>query len=256
MKRFGRMLMLIFLACPVLAREYLDESMALKIGVKVWYNESGGKVAGLTSWVKGESFASMGIGHFIWYPKNVTPEHGESFAKLLRYLDKHGINLPDWLREKQGHYCPWSDRDTFRKQAKSDKMNTLRILLVETIPLQAQYMVLRLAETIPSILNQIPSSEREAASVKFNQLMTTPKGVFALVDYLNFKGGGLGNKHHDWGLLQVMRQMLKAPENLSSIEAFVWAADVVLARRVLHAAQDSHQKEWLNGWHHRVYSYL
>ncbi|MEA3211856.1 MAG: hypothetical protein QOE70_4913 [Chthoniobacter sp.] len=37
-----------------------------EIGRRVWQNECGGTREGLTSWNADESFASLGIGHFIW----------------------------------------------------------------------------------------------------------------------------------------------------------------------------------------------
>ena len=37
-------------------------------GMKIWQNESGATVSGLTHWNEGEEFPSLGIGHFIWYP--------------------------------------------------------------------------------------------------------------------------------------------------------------------------------------------
>ena len=40
-----------------------------RIGKRIWQNECGGTADGLTSWNAGENFASLGIGHFIWYPK-------------------------------------------------------------------------------------------------------------------------------------------------------------------------------------------
>lgn len=40
---------------------------ANKIGEKIWKNECAGSIEGLTNWKKGENFASLGIGHFIWY---------------------------------------------------------------------------------------------------------------------------------------------------------------------------------------------
>ncbi len=43
-----------------------------RIGHLIWKNECGGAIEGLTYWVKGEPCASLGIGHFIWYPKNAT----------------------------------------------------------------------------------------------------------------------------------------------------------------------------------------
>ena len=57
----------------------LLQSDALKIGKKIWQNECNGTVAGLTSWNEGENFASLGIGHFIWYPKGQRGPFDESF---------------------------------------------------------------------------------------------------------------------------------------------------------------------------------
>jgi hypothetical protein len=55
---------------PEMAQAFaLSHSDALKVGKRVWQNECGGTISGLTSWNQGEDFASLGIGHFIWYPK-------------------------------------------------------------------------------------------------------------------------------------------------------------------------------------------
>jgi hypothetical protein len=53
------------------ARAAIDISPAdaQRIGKRIWRNECGGTISGLTSWNAGENFASLGIGHFIWYPK-------------------------------------------------------------------------------------------------------------------------------------------------------------------------------------------
>src|SRR5207247_9165805 len=39
----------------------------MRIGKRVWQNECNGTVSGLTAWNEGEDYASLGIGHFIWY---------------------------------------------------------------------------------------------------------------------------------------------------------------------------------------------
>jgi hypothetical protein len=44
----------------------LSESQKMAIGKKIWQNECGGTVDGLTTWNVGEEFPSLGIGHFIW----------------------------------------------------------------------------------------------------------------------------------------------------------------------------------------------
>ena len=41
------------------------EPEAKEIGRRIWMNECGGTIEGLTSWNKGEYFASLGLGHFI-----------------------------------------------------------------------------------------------------------------------------------------------------------------------------------------------
>jgi hypothetical protein len=50
--------------------EILTQEQAQTIGRQIWKNECGGTQEGLTSWNKGEEFPSLGIGHFIWYPKD------------------------------------------------------------------------------------------------------------------------------------------------------------------------------------------
>src|SRR5262249_34516535 len=68
----------------------ISQADALRIGHKVWQNECNGSVAGLTSWNEGENFASLGIGHFIWYPKNVHGPFEESFPKLVSFISQRG----------------------------------------------------------------------------------------------------------------------------------------------------------------------
>src|SRR5438552_18973326 len=60
----------------------LSHAEALRIGKRIWQNECNGTVAGLTSWNTGEDFASLGIGHFIWYPEGRRGPFEESFSKL------------------------------------------------------------------------------------------------------------------------------------------------------------------------------
>ena len=80
-----------------LAAISLTRSEALAIGKKIWQNECNGTIAGLTSWNEGENFASMGIGHFIWYPKGQRGPFEESFPKLVSFIAKRGAKLPRLL---------------------------------------------------------------------------------------------------------------------------------------------------------------
>src|ERR1700687_5714085 len=80
--------------CCVAAEELrapvnLSKAEALRIGKKIWQNKCDGTIAGLTSWNEGKNFASLGIGHFIWYPEGVRGPFEESFPKFLSFARDH-----------------------------------------------------------------------------------------------------------------------------------------------------------------------
>src|SRR5262249_43273836 len=85
---------MIVLLPKMVAAIALSHSDALKIGKRVWQNECNGTISGLTAWNKGEDFASLGIGHFIWYPKGRRGPFEESFPKLVIFVSKRGAKLP------------------------------------------------------------------------------------------------------------------------------------------------------------------
>ncbi len=86
---------------------------ANQIGGKIWKNECASTIEGLTSWNKGENFASLGIGHFIWYSVGKKEQFDETFPALLKFLQKEGTILPDWLRVSSE--CPWNSSEEFIK---------------------------------------------------------------------------------------------------------------------------------------------
>ncbi len=262
-------LLLLFYSVPSHGTENIDPrvlvispQLALPIGIKIWFNESGGEVMGLTHWNEGEDFASLGIGHFIWHPypsRHATFNSG--FPNLLRYIKYRGINIPYWLRERNGLYCPWSSRKEFMNAQHSHKMAELRVFLQKTIPIQAEYMTRHLQEILPDLLESTPIQERWFIHEKFYSLARTPAGIYALVDYLNFKGSGVGNNtlynyKHGSGLLQVLRGMKYAPPNYSPLRAYVWSAKNALIRRVEHSSSSQHTERWLAGWFNRLNTYL
>ena len=74
----------------------LSDADLESIGRRVWKNECGETREGLTSWNEGEAFASLGIGHFIWYPAGRPGPFEESFPPLVQYLGEHGQTVPGW----------------------------------------------------------------------------------------------------------------------------------------------------------------
>src|SRR5512134_3170547 len=123
-------------AAPPAAAEFtITAATAAKIGQRIWKNECGGTVAGLTSWNAGENFASLGIGHFIWYPAGASGPYQESFPGLVKLLIARGAEELKWIDAEKA--CPWPDRQAFNAAQKSAQMQELRTLLANTIGIQA-----------------------------------------------------------------------------------------------------------------------
>ena len=123
----------------------LSDADAQRIGKKIWQNECNGTVAGLTSWNEGENFASLGIGHFIWYPKGVRGPFDESFPKLVGFISRRGAKLPTLLLAPNELSCPWPTRREFLNGQDTAEMKQLRHFLAGTVDLQTQFMIARLA---------------------------------------------------------------------------------------------------------------
>ena len=231
----------------------------LKIGKKIWQNECNGTIAGLTSWNAGEDFASLGIGHFIWYPKGRRGPFEESFPKLVSFVSSRGAKLPTLLPGVDaGAPCPWNSRAEFLRAQNTQEMNQLRRSLADTIDLQAEFLVARLEAALPQMLAEAAPAARTSVQQQFERLTKTPQGCYALIDYVNFKGEGVLHTERyqgqGWGLLQVLEAMHSNSDS-SAPHEFASAAKVVLTRRVQNAPPDRHESRWLTGWLRRVNSY-
>src|ERR1700751_1580593 len=163
----------------------ISDLQAERIGRRLWQNESGATIAGLTAWNYGEDFASLGIGHFIWYPAGRRGPFQESFPPLLRYLETNEVKIPAWLLKSES--CPWPDRSRFLADQRSARMDELRSLLAHTVPLQTKFAAARLEAALPKMLDAAPAREREKIRQAFYRVAAQPLGPYALVDYVNFK---------------------------------------------------------------------
>ena len=229
------------------------------IGEKIFQNECGGEEENLVFWNKGEDFASLGIGHFIWYPKNKEGPFDETFPELLSFLKSEGVNLPDWVRRLKNLDCPWNNRGEFIQDLKSQKTAVLREFLVNTIPLQLLFIVNRLKEALPKILEIVSEKERAHIREQFYRVAGTAKGVYALTDYVNFKGEGILEteryKGKGWGLLQVLEIMEGHGSGEEALREFSETAEVVLTQRVRNSPQQPNEQRWLPIWKRRVKTY-
>lgn len=224
-----------------------------RVGRRIWQNECAGTVEGLTSWNKGENFASLGIGHFIWYPAGRRGPFEESFPPLVRYLNQTGTATPAWMSGP----CPWPDRAAFLADQNGPRQRELRTLLSGTVRQQTEFIRLRSRAALPKML---AAAGPNAGKVRhhYELLSATPEGTFALIDYVNFKGEGVAAseryKGQGWGLLQVL-EMMQARGPADAPSAFADAAVAVLTRRVRNAPPERNEQRWLPGWRNRCLTY-
>lgn len=238
-----------------LAQARLSAADLERIGQRIWENECGGRVEGLTSWNEGEDFASLGIGHFIWYPAGESGPFKESFPELIAYFQQSGVTLPAWLAKTPD--CPWPNRNAFLRDKDSQRQKDLRALLASTVSRQTNFIIARLNAAKPR-LAAAPEANADLISRNMDLLGQTPAGNFAMIDYVNFKGEGLKPQERyngqGWGLLQVLTEM-QTNSAADAPKAFASAAKEVLSRRVRNSPPERNERRWLQGWHNRCDRY-
>jgi len=246
------------LAPAAVAELSLSHQEAMQIGRKIWQNECGGSLAGLTSWNGGENFASLGIGHFIWYPAGQQGPFEESFPKFVHYAQKRGAKLPDLLLGPE-RPCPWNSRAEFLAAESSKPTRQLRKFLADTVDLQADFMVERLREALPKMLAAGPATERARIDQQFDRVASSTQGCYALIDYVNFKGEGVlateRYRGRGWGLLQVLGEMSGRGDGPTAAAEFAESAAKVLRQRVENSPRERNEGRWLPGWLKRVATY-
>jgi len=236
----------------------LSDADAEAIGRKIWKNECNGTVEGLTTWNAGEDFPSLGIGHFIWYVPGKRGPFEESFPPLIDYMQGRGVkNIPQWVADAKG--SPWSTRSQFLADQNSAKMKELRQFLASTVSVQTGFIVLRLENALPKMKAATPSGDRGRLQENFYKVASTRTGVYALIDYVNFKGEGVKLEERyqgkGWGLRDVLLDMKDTSGGQASANEFSEAAKRVLQRRIQNSPSDRGESRWQAGWMNRCESY-
>jgi hypothetical protein len=252
---------LLFLACcdaaPRAASTGINLSAedAAAIGRKIWKNECAGTVEGLTSWNQGEDFASLGIGHFIWYPAGKEGPFDESWPRLIAFMQARSVPMPQWVAATAD--CPWNTRAEFEAAFRGPQLKELRGFLSGTIPVQTAFIVERLQQALPKMVDSVPLTSRGRLERNFRAVAGSGSGIYALIDYVNFKGEGIKEteqyKGQGWGMAQVLLEMEGRPEGIEAAAEFGRAATRVLTRRVQNAPKD--ESRWLAGWSNRCATY-
>ncbi len=253
MKHFFHLIFYFGLSIFSLSAMNISPSEAEKIGQGIFFNECGCRKDRLVWWNEGENFASLGIGHFIWYPKGIKGPYEEVFPSLLAFFKQQAVELPDWLEAVDG--CPWNTKQELLSE--ETKKQQLQELLARTIPLQTTFIGKRFENALPKILGAMSEESRKAAVKTIASLEKSPQGKFALIDYLNFKGAGTCETERyqgkGWGLKQVLEEM---PLDKDSLQAFAETAKRLLKQRVEGSPQERKEDRWLPGWLSRVDRYL
>ena len=162
------------------------------IGSRIYQNEALSKPEYLTHWNEGEDFPSLGIGHFIWFPAGVDAPFDEQFPTLVSYLREQvpdDLKMPDWMLDLDPFVAPWDSKTEFDAAWSSAKLNALRQWLEATRLYQARFIVSAFEQRWRDL--DLPVLQKQKLSGLLQTMMETPDGLFAIIDYYNFKG--LGN---------------------------------------------------------------
>ncbi|MDQ6981251.1 MAG: hypothetical protein Q9M46_07210 [Ghiorsea sp.] len=245
----------------------LSQTHAIEISAKeqkhiadlIFKNECNRKFACLVAWNDGEDFPSLGIGHFIWFPKNSQAPFQESFPDLMRWYQQQGVIVPERLSNilQPNQACPWQNKAEFVQDENKPEIEQLRQFLADTKDVQASFIMQRLANVLPKMLaigqNQV---EKDKIKQQFERVSASPNGWYALIDYVNFKGEGIKESERyqgkGWGLAQVLLTMNKQGD---AVHAFSDAAKQVLLQRVKLSPSHRNEQRWLKGWFKRLDTY-
>ena len=121
------------------------------------------------------------------------------------------------------------------------------------------FIVERLHNSTADLFRELEPSQQSSVEASFYEIANsqTPYGMYALIDYVHFKGTGTATSERyqgeGWGLLQVLLELQGSTANLDD---FVAAATRVLKRRVANAPSERKEQRWIAGWTNRLQTYL
>lgn len=237
----------------------LSDEQAAWVADRIFANECNRQTSCLTSWNAGEDFPSLGIGHFIWYREGQQERFVESFPDLLGYYVARGVDIPAWISGLDGWNSPWASREAFNADQSGPRLSELRQFLLDTRGIQAEFIIRRLQQSLPLISAASTSPDEVGRLFYALANADVPKGMYALIDYVNFKGEGVAASERyqgeGWGLLQVLENMLEAESDSPLLDQFARSARDVLARRIANAPPERGEERWRQGWNNRTLTY-
>lgn len=244
---------------PDVKRPSLSDRELTLISNKIYGNEASYRPENLMVWHNDENFASLGIGHFIWYPKGEVQRFDQTFPSFIDYMRAHNIQVPAWLISARSTGAPWPNKQVFDRSKNHPEFLELKRLLSNTKKLQTKFFFDRVHQSIPQIVKQIPQGQRQHVVNNYNTLANTPGGWYPLIDYINFKGKGIKVTERyngqGWGLLQALQEMRPVARGPQALQEFSRATQAVLERRVRNSPAQNNEARWLPGWRNRTATY-
>lgn len=253
------LLTILAFACKAIEYPVLNPDQFNWLGQQIYKNECNQQASCITSWNAGENFPSLGIGHFIWYQSGQEEIFEESFPLLMEFLQSRTIEIPHWIIEENFN-SPWTTREEFIESYDKPRQTELRLFLLQHIPEQTQFIVHRFDQALNKIILESPDSDNVMLEDRFLEIANTsiPYGLYALIDYVNFKGEGISSLEQyngqGWGLKQVLENM--RANQADPLQEFVYSARNILSIRVNNSPQERNEKRWLQGWENRLNTYL
>ncbi len=258
-------LILVFVFSLYAGELRLTDAQADRIARKIWLNEGSGKRDKLVWWNRGEEFASVGIGHFIWFTAGQPMWFWEAFPPMLEYITARGARPPKWLTPEL--HCAWNSYSQWRKAKKNNtkKMRELTDFMDRTKGLQTRFMLHRLNTSFPKILKYAKAhGQGKIVEHNYKRLLykkngtIDPQGAYILIDYINFKGDGInpGERYQGkgWGLYQVLNRM--DPKDPDPYRAFARSGKWVLERLTHIAPPERRLWRFKKGWFNRMDTYM
>jgi len=235
------------------------------IAARIYQNEALSQTRYLTFWGEGEDFPSFGIGHFIWFPNGVDAPFDEMFPDMVSFVKQRSMTdpaMPAWMNELTPFHAPWTDKQYFDQAWSSVEMTELREWLEATAQLQARFIVATFAQRWRDL--ELPMGQKQPMTEVLQKMADTAEGLFAVIDYYNFKGLGVNPRERyqkqGWGLIQVlqeMAQMQAGDEDCPDlVEQFRQAAASRLSLRVELSPPERTETRWLEGWLARLQGYV
>jgi len=238
----------------------ISKADTLLVAKRVFKNECDVEKDCLIEWNVGENFLSLGLGHFIWYPGNAPGIYHESFRSYLQYAREKGASFPVWMDKTPFPSCPWLSREQFLSSKESKMYQDLLDFMTKSEDDQADYLIENAKGSLQKIVDAAPQERRLRISKYLSELSSNPEGLYAIIDYVNFKGSGILDSERyqgqGWGLLQVLEGMHDRPTSGEVLVEFVRSAKDVLKHRVVIAPMSRNEEQWLPGWLNRIDTYL